>query len=103
MAELPPANFSDGGSVPVVLLRKFQFPKSIDKSVNPSGKMSQMQTLALNRQFIFLSPMQDVHPPDGLSIADLAQIDLGRLKVLMSQNDLGDYLQWYSVSAGVRG
>ncbi len=47
--------------------------------------------------------MQNIHPPDGLSIADLAQIDLGRLQVLVSQNDLGNNLQRHPISAGIRG
>ncbi len=42
--------------------------------------------------------MKNVHPPDGLSVADLAQIDLGRIQVLMPQNDFGDDLQRHSVT-----
>jgi hypothetical protein len=35
--------------------------------------------------------MQDIHPPDCLRIADLAEIDLGGLQVLMPQ----DYFRYY--------
>ena len=62
-----------------------------------------LQTLAFNCQALFLFPMQNVHPPDGLSVADLAQIDLGRLQILMPQNDLVYDLQGDSIPAGIRG
>jgi hypothetical protein len=45
--------------------------------------------------------MKNVHPPDGFSIADPAQIDLGCLQVLMSQNDFGYDLRWNVISAGI--
>jgi hypothetical protein len=45
--------------------------------------------------------MKNVHPPDGFSIADPAQIDLGCLQVLMPQNDFGYDLQWNVISAGI--
>ena len=47
--------------------------------------------------------MQNVNPPDGLGDADLAQVDLGRLQVLMPQNDLGYDLQGYPVPACICG
>jgi len=61
------------------------------------------QTQAINCYFDFLFSMKNVHPPDGFSITDLAQIDLSGLQVLMPQNNFGDNLQRHSISAGVCG
>ena len=47
--------------------------------------------------------MQDVHPPDRLGIADLPQVDLRSLQVLMTEDDLGDDLQRDPVPAGIGG
>jgi hypothetical protein len=58
------------------------------------------QTPAINDQPTFLSSMQDIRPPYGF-IADLSQIYLGCLQILMSQDNLGDNLQWNPVSAGI--
>ena len=32
----------------------------------------------------FLSSVQNIHPPNGFSVADLTKVDLGRLQILMS-------------------
>ncbi len=54
-----------------------------------------MQTPVINGQLGILSPVQNVHPPDGFSVADLTQIDLSRFQILRSQNNLGDDLHIY--------
>jgi hypothetical protein len=46
--------------------------------------------------------MKNVHPSNGLSVADLAQINLSGLQVLMPQYDLGDDLQRDTVP-GLKG
>jgi hypothetical protein len=61
-----------------------------------------MQTQAINGQPEFLSAVQNIHPPDGFGVADLPQVDLGCLQILMPQDHLGDNLQRYSISAGIR-
>jgi hypothetical protein len=50
-----------------------------------------------------LFPVNDIQPADSLRLADLAQIGLGGLKVLMPQNHLGHDLQRDPVSAGCGG
>jgi hypothetical protein len=45
--------------------------------------------------------MQNVHPSDGLRFADLAQIALGRLQVLVPEDHFRDDLQRDAASAGV--
>ena len=62
---------------------------------------TKLQTKAVKCQIGFLFSMKNVHPPDGLSVADLSQIDLGGLQVLMSQKDFGDDLQWNTISASI--
>ena len=47
--------------------------------------------------------MQNVHPSYGFGVADLAQVDLDRLQVLMPQNDFGYDLQWYPIAACIGG
>jgi hypothetical protein len=32
--------------------------------------------------------MQNTHPPDGISIGDLSQVDLGGFQLLMPEQDL---------------
>lgn len=46
--------------------------------------------------------MQGVHPPDCLCIADLSQIHLGGLQVLMPENHFRDDFQGDTVSASIR-
>jgi hypothetical protein len=47
--------------------------------------------------------MQNVHPRNGLSIADLPQVDLGGFQVLMPEQNLQDDLKGDTIPAGVRG
>jgi hypothetical protein len=50
-----------------------------------------------------LFPVKIVHPPDRLRIADLPEIDLGGLQVLVPQDYFRYYFQGDTVSAGIRG
>jgi len=44
--------------------------------------------------------VKDVHPANSFGFADLSQMDLGRLQILMSQDDLGNDLERHPVAAG---
>lgn len=48
-----------------------------------------------------LLPMKYAHPPYRFMFADLAQVDLGGFEILVSEDDLGNDLQRYPVSAAI--
>jgi hypothetical protein len=58
--------------------------------------------MAINIHFTFLFSMQNVHPPNGLSVADLPQVDLGGFQVLMPEQNLSDDLKGNPIAASVR-
>jgi len=62
-----------------------------------------VQTLEFVRFYCFLFTVQDIHPAYCLWIADLAEIDLSGLQILVPQDHFWDDFQRYSIAACICG